>query len=177
MGFEYVLGATPAVESANYGWSFLIFWSVEVAHSNLEPLTLLWFSLTVHYLRCCWGDFLPSNIQKIIFNPIFVGIRKVSNSSAGKGSWLSCIENFKNFTVEEIHERVSGSKFEFATWIWVPSRKWKSVNCKLADSTTGVASNTYPKCICSICTWSEKLQLKPRVASQRCLDLSYILVL
>jgi hypothetical protein len=40
---------------------------------------------------------------------------------------------------------VSGCKFECATSTGTPSRKLISFNSKLADSTTGVAPNTYPK--------------------------------
>jgi hypothetical protein len=49
MGFEYVFGATPAVESASLRlkpFDFLEGAKIEVAHSNLEPLILLWLSLT-----------------------------------------------------------------------------------------------------------------------------------
>ncbi len=52
-------------------------------------------------------------------------------------------QNLRKFAVEENHKSVSGSKFERATLIGVPTRKLNSSNCKLTDSTTGVAPNTY----------------------------------
>jgi hypothetical protein len=44
MGFGYIFGATPVVESASLGLKLINFLEgvpIEVAHSNLEPLTLL----------------------------------------------------------------------------------------------------------------------------------------
>jgi hypothetical protein len=52
MGLRYVFGATPGVESTSLRLKVLNFLEgalVEVAHSNLETLTLLGFSLTVNF--------------------------------------------------------------------------------------------------------------------------------
>jgi hypothetical protein len=51
----------------------------------------------------------------------------------------------RKYRVEEYHKTVSGSLFKWATSSATPSRKLNSFNCKLADSTAGVASVTYPK--------------------------------
>jgi hypothetical protein len=59
----------------------------------------------------------------------------------GKNNVLE--KNLRRFTVEEKNKRVSGSRFEWATLIRTPSRKVKSFNRKLADSTPGVAPNAY----------------------------------
>jgi hypothetical protein len=48
-------------------------------------------------------------------------------------------------TCKENHNLVSSFKFEWATLIGEPSRKWRSINLNPADFTTGVAPNTYPK--------------------------------
>jgi hypothetical protein len=51
----------------------------------------------------------------------------------------------KKIKVKENHKRLRSSKFEWATLIEAPSRKLKSFNRKIPDSTAGVAQSTYPK--------------------------------
>ncbi len=47
MGFRYVFGATPAVETASLRlklFNFLQGSQIKVSHSKLEPITFLWLS-------------------------------------------------------------------------------------------------------------------------------------
>jgi hypothetical protein len=74
VGFKYVLGATPEVEYVSLQlklFDFLDGAPIDVAHSNLEPLTLLGASSAVRFLRLFWGIFPPSDFHTIILYQIF----------------------------------------------------------------------------------------------------------
>ncbi len=53
-------------------------------------------------------------------------------------------KNLTQFTVKSDYKRVSGSKLKWVTCIVVPFRYLESFYHTLADSTAGVAPNTYP---------------------------------
>jgi hypothetical protein len=81
-----------------------------VAQSNLEPVTLLWFSLTLNFLKFIFSGIFFFQICKSLFwIQIFRGEKKMSS------------KNLRKFTVEKNHNRLSGSRFEWVTLIGAPS--------------------------------------------------------
>ncbi len=154
MGFGYVFGATPAVKSASLPLKLPNFLEdvpiKEVAYPNLEPITFLWFSSTVHFFD---DSFL--HIFKRLFESFFFFLNSNDYLSSKK---------YKNITIKENHKRYAAPKLGVLPRLGRPTQnkvqfssihtaffhvnyahKTKCYNHKLADSTAGVAPNTYPK--------------------------------
>ena len=140
MGLGYVFGATPAAESASLRlqpFYFLEGALFEVAHSNLEMLTLSGYSSTLNFFRFFRGHFFftPKIQLDWKWSLKFLNEKKIPQ------------KNLKKFRGKEDHKRINGSKFEGATSIGAPSRKLNIYNRKLVDSAAGVAPSTYPMLI------------------------------